>query len=302
MTMPNFLVIGAAKSGTTALYYAFRQHPEIYMSRSKEPNFFALEGKPPAFRGPGDQQTINTQSITSLTAYQRLFHGVDGEAAVGEASTAYLYHARTPERIKHYIPNAKMIVILRHPVERAYSSYLHMVRDGREPLADFAQALQAEESRIRDQWEHIWHYQRMGFYSVQLERYFAFFAPDQIKVHLYDEWLANPLQVMRDTFHFLGVDERFVPDLSIRPNVSGIPRNRLLQTLLRRLNPAEAALDPRPIVRLCARRVVHIANRNLIKPPIPLAVRDELGLVFHEDIVKLQELLQRDLSPWLRKC
>ncbi len=302
MTMPNFLVIGAAKSGTTALYYALRQHPQIYMSRSKEPNFFALEGKPPAFRGPGDQQTINASSVTSLTAYQRLFQGVAGESAVGEASTWYLYHTQTPERIRHYIPNAKMIVILRHPVERAYSSYLHMVRDGREPLADFAQALQAEESRIRDHWEHIWHYQRMGFYSVQLKRYFDVFDPAQIKVHLYDEWLAYPLQVMRDTFRFLDVDERFVPDLSVHPNVSGIPRNRLLQTLLRRLNAAEVAFNPRPIARLCARRAVHIANRNLIKPPIPTAARDELGLVFREDIVKLQELLQRDLSPWLRNC
>ena len=300
--MPNFLVIGAAKSGTTALYYALRQHPDIYMSRCKEPNFFSLEGKPPEFRGPGDQQTINTESITSLAAYQGLFHGVTRETAVGEASTSYLYHVRASERIRHYIPKAKLIVILRHPVERAYSSFLHLVRDGREPLADFAQALQAEDARIHAHWEHIWHYQQMGLYSIQLERYFRAFDAEQIKVHLYDEWLANPLRVLRDTFRFLGVDERFVPDLSIRPNASGVPRHWLLQVIMRKLNPAEAAFNPFPFARACARRAGHIANHNLIKPPIPAAARSELGRVFREDIVRLQELLRRDLSPWLREC
>lgn len=302
MIMPNFLVIGAAKSGTTALYYALRQHPQIYMSRSKEPNFFALEGESPAFRGPGDQQTINSDSITSLADYQRLFHGVSLETAIGEASTAYLYHERTTERIRHYIPSAKLIVILRHPIERAYSSFLHMVRDGREPLADFSQALQAEQARIHDHWEHIWHYTHMGFYSVQLKRYFDTFDSGQIKIHLYDEWVTNPHQVMRDTFRFLGVDERFVPDLTLRPNVSGIPRNRLLQTVLTKLNPAEAASNRLPFARLWARGAVSVANHNLIKPPIPPTVRSELGEVFREDIVKLQDLIQRDLSVWLGKC
>lgn len=300
--MPNFLVIGAAKSGTTALYYALRQHPQIYMSLTKEPNFFALEGKSPAYRGPGDQDAINGPSITSLAAYQRLFHGVSRETAVGEASTAYLYHERTSERIKHHIPSAKLIVVLRHPVERAYSSYLHMVRDGREPLADFSQAIQAEQARIRDHWEHIWHYTHMGYYSVQLERYFDAFDSGQIKIHLYDEWTTSPLQVMRDTFRFLGVDERYVPDLSLRPNVSGIPRNRLLQTILTKLNLAEAMFNPFLFARLCARSAVSAANHNLIKPPISSAVRGELGLMFREDIMKLQNLLQRDLSAWIRNC
>ncbi len=299
MAMPNFLVIGAAKSGTTALYYALRQHPEIYMSRTKEPNFFAFEGDRLAFRGPGDQRTINRHSITSLAAYQRLFHGASQELAVGEASTAYLYHARAPERIRHYVPNARLIVILRHPVERAYSSFLHLVRDRREPLGDFAQALQAEQARIREHWEHIWHYTQMGFYSVQLERYFNAFDCEQIKIHLYDEWVSNPRQVIRETFRFLSVDERFVPNLSLRPNASGIPRSRLLQILATKLNPAEAAVNPFPFTRLFARRAVSIANHNLVKPPIPDAVRAELGGVFREDIVKLQDLIHRDLAIWL---
>lgn len=300
--MPNFLVLGAAKAGTTALYYALRQHPQIYMSRTKEPNFFALEGKPPTFRGPGDQQTINITSITSLAAYQQLFHGVSHELAIGEASTAYLYLERTPERIRHYIPQAKLIVILRHPVERAYSSFLHMVRDGREPLADFSQALEAEPTRIRNHWEHIWHYTQMGLYSVQLKRYFDAFDPGQIKIHLYDEWVMNPLQVMKETFRFLGVDERFVPDLSLHPNVSGVPKNRLLQILLTKLNPAEAAFNPLPIARFCARRAVSVANHNLTKPPISPTVRNELGVVFRDDILKLQDMIHRDLSVWLEKC
>lgn len=155
MRLPNLLVIGAAKAGTTAIYDYLGMHPQVYMSRLKETNFFALEGSPLNFSGPGDHDYINKYSITCLDQYCQQFQGVTGETIVGEASPLYLYNAEAPQRIRHYTPDVKLIAVLRHPVDRAYSAFLHTIRDDREPLHDFALALQAEESRIQSGWEHI---------------------------------------------------------------------------------------------------------------------------------------------------
>ena len=182
--MPNFLIIGAAKSGTSAIYHYLKQHPQIYMSPIKEPYFFAFEGEKLNFQGPG--LTINESSIKEIESYRNLFQGVSDEVAIGEASTLYLYIPKAPTLIKQYVPNIKLIAILRNPVDRAYSSFMHLIRDQQEPITDFAQALKAEESRIQNNWGFLWRYQDIGFYSVQLKRYFEKFDRSQIKVYLYD--------------------------------------------------------------------------------------------------------------------
>ena len=261
MTMPNFLLIGAAKAGTTALYDYLKQHPQVYMSPLKETNFFALAGDPLDFRGPGDDRTINHWSKTTLEGYQIEYTWVDGEKAIGEASPLYLYSPKAPPCIREYISDAKLIAILRHPIERAYSAYLHMLRDGRETLTDFRQALEAEDARIRDHWEHIWHYKRMGLYGEQLQRYYDIFDPDQIKVYLYDDFCSDPGKVMRDLFFFLGVDEDFNPDMSSKPNVSG-----------------------------------HVAaGKNRIPPEL----RAELTEFYRQDLLHLEALTGLDVSRWL---
>ncbi len=262
MLKPNFLIIGAAKAGTTSLYAYLKQHPQIYMSPLKETNFFALEGAQLLFQGPGDQEYINKFSITKLEDYSALFQEVNDELAIGEASPLYLYSPRAPERIQHYIPEVKVIAILRHPVERAYSAFLHMVRDRREPLRDFPQTLKEEEARIDNNWEHIWHYQQAGFYYVQLQRYFAQFNSEQIRVYLFDDFALNPLGVLQDIFQFLNVNETFIPDISMRQNASEIPT-------------------------------------NLAKLELTAQVYHQLMEVYREDICRLQELIQRDLSNWL---
>ena len=132
MAMPNFLIIGAMKSGTTALYYYLEQHPQVYMSPVKEPNFFCSE------------ENSDGDFATRLGAYQDLFRDVSGEKAIGEASHCYLYEPEAAARIQEYITDAKLIAVLRDPVDRAYSHFLHMVRNGSEPLTDFALALREE--------------------------------------------------------------------------------------------------------------------------------------------------------------
>jgi len=300
MTMPNFLIIGAAKSGTTALYDYLRQHPEIYASPRKETHFFSFGDQDPTTHGPGD--TIPS-AITTLEAYQSLFQDVKDEKAIGEASPTYIYIPRACKRIQHYLPEAKLIAILRHPAERAFSAYMHVVRDGREPLADFPQALQEEKTRIQNNWGPIWHYTQGGFYYGQLKRYFDTFDRNQIKVYLHQDLNSNPAEVLRDAFQFLDVDDEFVPDMSIRPNVSGVPKSRALQWFLHVI-----LIKPNPIKTLARlfiseqvrwRVTTEIRNRNLVKTQFPSSMRQQLIEIYRKDILKLQELIQRDLSTWL---
>ncbi len=119
------------------------------MSGLKEPHFIAFEGERPNFQGPGDQELYDYIVVSDIEAYRSLFRGAPKEAAIGEASTFYLCSSRACDRIRHHVPEAKLIAILRDPAERAYSNFLHLVRDGKEPLKDFARALRAEEDRIQ---------------------------------------------------------------------------------------------------------------------------------------------------------
>lgn len=300
MTMPNFLIIGTQKAGTTALYYYLKQHPQIYMSSLKEPHFFALEGQKLDFRGPHEQEEINSISVTDIEAYRALFQGVLDETAIGEASAMYLYSSKAPERIHHYIPDAKLIAILRDPAKRAYSSFSQMTRDGRESLTSFAQALQEEEKRIRHHWVPIYYYQQMGFYYTQLKRYFDTFGQDQIRVYLYEDLNTKPGSVLQDIFRFLGVDHTFAPDTSLRHNVSGIPKNKVLHTFLGNQYPIKSLFKPLIPERLRQRLVVSLQNLNLEKSPsLSPELRKQLVNVYREDILKLQDLIQRDLSEWL---
>ena len=289
MTMPNFLIIGAMKSGTTALYYYLEQHPEIYMSPVKEPNFFS-------------SQENAADTVTDIGAYQHLFRGVSGEKAIGEASHSYLYEPSAAAEIRGYIPEARLIAILRNPIERAYSHFLHMVRSGTEPFDDFAQALQAEEADI-DQERTFQDYIGRGLYYEQLQRYFGTFPREQIRVYLYEDLSDAPIRTVQDAFRFLKVDDSFVPDVSLRRNVSGHPKYKTLDGLLRsqsRLKHAAKIYLPARMRWRLSKAFDDLKTRNLVEPP-PLQpeVRRQLIRVYREDILKVQELIHRDLSGWL---
>jgi Sulfotransferase family len=302
MTMPTFLVIGAGKAGTSSLHHYLSQHPQIYITPIKEPKFFAFEGEELDFGGPGDQ-TAHRSTVTDIETYRALFDGVSGERAAGEVSPVYIYIPKAPERIEHYIPEAKLIAVLRDPVERAYSSFQHLVREGREPFDDFARAIHEEESRIKRNYAPLWHYKEGGFYSAQLSRYLERFERRRIRIYLYEDLKEDPAGVLRDIFEFLDVDESFVPDMSARYNVGGVPKNKGLHAFLTRPNPIKAAVKPFVPTELRKRLRTSLRNRNLhSSPEISLEVRQQLIEVYREDILNLEELIQRDLSRWLEQA
>jgi hypothetical protein len=304
MSLPNFLIIGAAKAGTNALYHYLRQHPQVYMSPWKEPKFFAFESEADlGFRAAnGRDAPVNASVILDQAEYEELFDDAsDGELARGEASTHYLYVEKSPRRIKALIPDAKLIAVLRNPVDRAFSSYQHLVRDDLEPL-DFGAALDAEAQRIAEHYAYLYRYTDMGFYSEQLDRYEKTFPENQLCVLLYDDLRSDPEGTCRRIFSFLGVDEDFVPDMSGEYNRSGVPKSRLMHRLINPSAPMKRRLwnvTPRFARERLLDAQTKIVNRNLQRQTMPEPERDRLRDVFREEVGRLETRLGRDLSHWL---
>jgi hypothetical protein len=304
MSLPNFLIIGAAKAGTNALYHYLRQHPQVYMSPWKEPKFFAFESEADlGFRAAnGRDAPVNASVILDQAEYEQLFDDArDDELARGEASTHYLYVETSPARIKALIPEAKLIAVLRNPVDRAFSSYQHLVRDDLEPLG-FGAALDAEPQRIAEHYAYLYRYTDMGFYSEQLDRYEKTFPENQLCVLLYDDLRSDPKGTCRRIFSFLGVDEDFVPDMSGEYNRSGVPKNRLMHRLLNPSAPMKRRLwnlTPGFARERLLDAQTKMVNRNLERQTMPQPERDRLRGVFREEVGRLETRLDRDLSHWL---
>ena len=301
MTLPNFLIIGAPKAGTSSLYSYLKQHPQIYMSPEKEPHFFGLENREIDFQGPGDLERYRN-AVTQFEDYLKLFDGVTNEVAIGEASTSYLSNSQAPEKIKHYLPRVKLIAVLRNPVDAAYASFLHLLRDGDETITDFSLALQQEEARIKDNWEGIWHYRQRGLYYEQLKRYFELFDRKQLKIYLYEDFKNNSQFVLQDIFEFLNV-ESFVPNVSQKYNVSGMPKNQLLNRLISKPNILKSSFNilfPKSLRSSINTKVKNWNFNDFKKPPISPVIKENLTVGYREDILKLQDLIQQDLSSWLK--
>lgn len=298
--LPNFLIIGAAKAGTTAFWHYLNQHPQIYMSPHKEPRYFALCGRPVDFRGPGDATRF--RFVTDFEEYEGLFSGVGGERAIGEASPWYLYVPSAAPAIKDRIPDVKLVAILREPVERAFSNYLHAVREGLEPLKTFREAMEAEEGRIQAGWSPRFHYKQKGFYFRQLSHYLEYFDREQLRIYLYDDFIETPAELFADLFGFLGVDVEFEVDMRQKLNVAWVPRSLALGRVLREGNSLTRAvrrLVPK-IVRERIKKGIGALNEKP-KPVLPPEDRTHFRREYREDVLQLEGLLRRSLENWMNE-
>jgi hypothetical protein len=298
---PNFLIIGAPKSGTTALFKYLQQHPQVFMSPLKEPRFLAYDHVQPAMHtGPGDQLFIE-QIVKRWEDYLQLFAAAPATAAaIGEASPIYIYAPAAPARIQRYVPQARLIALLRQPVDRAYSHYQMLRRNGREPARDFREALRREDERVRLGWGPTWHYRRRGDYAPQLERYLARFPRTQLRIYLHDDLHANGPRVLRDIFEFLEIDPAFTPDLRQRYNEGGLVHSSALYAFLHqphRIKDLVRPLFPKP---LADRLWLGLRAANRFKTALDPQLRAELTEECRPGILRLQDLLGRDLSPWLK--
>jgi hypothetical protein len=202
-------------------------------------------------------------------------------------------------RILHYLPDVKLFAVLRNPVDRAYSNFQQAVRQGREPLADFQTVLDLENERIRQNWSPLFWYKHNGLYWRQLSEFYARFPRDQIRIYLYDDLSSDAAALMAEIYRFLGVDPRHRPDVSMKYHPSGIPRFRPLYGFLQGVRNRIRFLDR--VLPASVRNPIHTAVRDGLLGPAPSMspiIRKELMEYYREDILRLQDLLRRDLKAW----
>ena len=293
---PNFIIIGAMKAATTSLYTYIKQHPDIFMTKVKEPMFFNN------FQQENNYNILGSKSKkpTTLEEYLAMFKDAKNEKAIGEASPAYIYNENAPYLIKENLPDVKIIAILRQPTDRAYSNFLHTKRADRENVNSFEQAIKIEKERISDNWSPLYHYIQKGFYSVQLKRYYNLFPKENIKVYLFEDVVKTPKETLKDIFKFLNVDENIEIDVSKKSNVSGTPKG-ILGFILKKMRyynlmPKFAISDYLPTF------IISLLFKSVYKDTEKLdsVLRKELtDKYYREEILKLEKLIDRDLSNWL---
>ena len=295
MSLPNFIVFGIEKAGTTSIYNYLNQHPQIYMSPVKETNFFEKDWE----NQPPEVQAKKRDGIYSLEKYCQLFEAVTDETAIGEVSPNYLFHYQeSVQRIKTTIPDVKLIAILRNPVDRAYSDYLMHVRD----VIGKPQSLEEQvKHRAKSSFTL-----RKGLYYEPLKNYFDAFSKENIRIYLYDDLCQNAVELMQDIYRFLKVESKFNPDTSKKAQVAEVPKNKTFNYLLRGKNPFRniAASFLKTFLSEEKRQFLRSKLLKLnatSKSSLPLS-SDERSLLleyYREDILQLQGLIDRDLSAWL---
>lgn len=247
MKLPNFIIVGAPKCGTTSLYYYLKQHNDIYMPERKELHYFTYNYMKNMVAGPGDRQILSSLCSTR-EAYEGYYEKVKFEKAVGEVSPSYFYFPDIGERIIRELGRVKIIFMLRDPIEKAFSQYMHLVRDNRE-TKKFSDALRVEKKRIKEGRAVIWRYAESSLYADKLQKYMEIFGEQNIKVILFDDLKSSPAAVMRDAFRFLEVDDSFQPKTSVIYNRSGRPRLRIVADLISKTNPiltrAQSIIPPK---------------------------------------------------------
>ena len=297
--LPNFLIVGAAKCGTSSLHKYLDQHPEIFMSKVKEPRFISSQVTPFPLNGPGDHK-VEAWYVKNFDDYSNLFADAEGYPVVGESSADTLYfHKGTIPVIKKYLGDPKIVIMLRNPVKRAFSAYQHMVRDLREDLS-FEDGLLEEPNRIKNNWELIYHYKAASLYYDSVKAFLENFS--SVKIILTEEQEKRPQQVLRDIFRFLGVDPNCDVNTEIRYNMSGKPKSQWLHQFFFEGNIARKIAQP--IARTLfshetrMRIAQKIQEKNLTRLTINPETKNELHRYFEEDIQQLEKLLNRDLSLW----
>jgi hypothetical protein len=170
MALPDFLIMGAPKAGSTAVHQALVRHPELFLCNPKEPKYFLTGGQRPRrvdHRGPGDAHSAQ-EWVWQRERYERLFDAAPAGTLRGESTPFYLWDKAAHQRIYDAVPTAKLIAIIRDPVDRAYSNWTHLRSDGLEPEADFLAACRLEPKRIAAGYAPFWRYLELGRYGEQL--------------------------------------------------------------------------------------------------------------------------------------
>ncbi|MEX2400247.1 MAG: sulfotransferase domain-containing protein [Rhodothermales bacterium] len=291
--LPDFVIVGAARSGTTSLYRYCAEHPEIFMSGVKETNFFSS----------------NPFEFTRAT-YERLFETANGACAVGEASPSYLYDAVAPAAIKQAIPECRIVIILRDPGERLISDFYYSQGWGSNLDVDFTTFLTAcieREGAGRQGFVPALMAEK-GMYAEQVQRYLDVFSERRMFIRLFDDLQENPRKVVAELYEFLGVDSSFEPELEQVHNANSEPVFPLLSRLIKRAGRLETLLVDPLVPSTMKGRVTNLMldlnrrrrGKESVRRSITPEDRARLAQLYHVQTHALERLIDRDLSHWLR--
>ncbi len=301
---PDFFVVGAPKAGTTALNAALAQHPQLYLSPVKEPKYFLCDERPPPrgqHRGPGDAHS-RKEWIWRRSQYLALFDDAPTLTLRGESTPFYLYERAAHDRIERVAPKARLIAVLRDPVDRAYSNWMHLRSDGLETDPDFLSALHREPERIRAGYAPFWHYQGLGRYAEQLRHLYRYFPPEQVHVLRYRDLVDTPAQALSQVWSFLGVEPvstQAAPRENVKPFVPASRRNDALRRVIR--VGASVGQIPHPATwrRAESALLQRLYAGGTIRPQLPPEQRLAAVELFADDIRELGALLGRSFDDWL---
>jgi len=298
MSNSHFLFVGTAKAGTTSIFEYLRQHPEIEIPVKE--TFYFLRNVFTDFKLGYPAQRPAEELILNKSAFQSLYP--ESHKIYGEIGTGYLYHYEEsiPLIKETFGEDVKIIIILRNPVSRAYSSYMHFVKDVHEKLT-FEEAIKMEAQRKEQKYDFMWMHRDMGLYFKQVKAYLDAFK--EVKVLISEEFRENPEAEMRSILEFLGVNPNVEFDTKKEHNKSGEPRFKNLQKLITQENLVKETL--RPFFRAAFNKEKRAKMRKRLKNaniasylPMNPQTRDELTSFYKKDIESLEELLGKSLDSW----
>jgi hypothetical protein len=295
---PDFFLVGAPKAGTSALHAALAMHPHLFLSRLKEPKYYMCgDSPPPAYKGPGDAHS-NQEWIWQRERYLDLFE----EALRGESTPFYLYHRDARRRIAADRPDAKLIAVLRDPVDRAYSNWMHLWMDGLEPQADIVEAVRREQQRVDAGWAPFWHYSGLGMYGRQVADLFDHFPREQVLLLRYRELVDSPDQTLNRVFGFLGVegaDIETIPSDNSRVFVSDGVRTRTVGPVIR-AGAAVGQFLPPKVWRTVSKPLISQLHKggDASRPKLTPEQREALLAPHLEDIALLEKVTGESFEQW----
>lgn len=289
MRRPNFFIVGAAKSGTTSMLRYLGQHPEIAMPQRREPIFF------------GRDLSAHSKKTVDLNDYLAIFDGCREEKIVGEKSVWYLYSRDAANEISAFDRNAKILIILRNPVDMVHSLHHQFLSTGNEDVRSFDEAIALIEERAAGRaLPKAAHfpagllYTRVPLYAEQVQRYLKAFGKDQVQVIAFDEFCRSTARTYAKTLEFLGVDQTFAPEFVVY--------NKKSKPLVKRLSAGEAGgsvvcrLLPAGL-RWRLQRINKVEDK---RPSMSAATRARLQELFRPDVERLSAVLDRDFTHWCR--
>ncbi|MDQ0482436.1 sulfotransferase family protein [Guptibacillus hwajinpoensis] len=290
---PNLFIVGAAKAGTTSLYSHLQKHPKILMSNIKEPHFFSDIN-------PMKNQQHNIQVASSEKEYLNLFKSNINYQYLGDASPSYLWDKDVPKRIYQKSARSKIIILLRDPIERAYSHYLMDVREGLQKLP-FLEAIHEDFAREEKGWGISHLYIELGLYFDQVKRYIDQFGAEEVKILMFEDFKKNPQNTLAGICEFLNIDYDLFVDTSFNENYNSYaaPKNKLAQnimgnSIIRRASKKFFPKSIREFVRS------NLLLKSTEKPLMEPEAKEYLQNIYLEDVCKLEVLLGKKL-PSLKK-